>query len=118
MKYFISLLICTGIFSCSDSFIKHSLQAEKAGACNNLEEPVKVTRNINGERYEFTYCLDENFNGKEYKVERRGDSLFVRFPGVSSNEAMFKLILDIDAKPAYRRIFLGNRELEVAPSGF
>ena len=71
--------------------------------------------NINGERYEFDYCLNEGFDEKAYTVERKGDSLVVIFPKSTSKTALYKLILDIDAKPAYHHIVLGDKTLEVSP---
>lgn len=102
--------------SCSDSFINHELKAEKAGDCAGTTPPVKIISNINGERYEFEYCVEDGFDGKNYKVERKGDSLLVVFPGASSaKKALYKLTLDIDAKPAYHYILLGDKEVRVVP---
>jgi hypothetical protein len=72
--------------------------------------------NINGERYEFEQCLDDGFDGKNYTVERKGDSLIVNFPEAVGKTALYKLILDIDAKPAYRNISLGGRTLGIKPA--
>lgn len=109
MKYILSaatIIFC--LFACSDSFINHSLKAEKAGDCNGEITPVKMISNINGERYEFLYCLGEGFDVKNYKVERSGDSLLIKFSGEGDKKITYKLILDIDAKPAYRFITLGE----------
>ncbi len=72
--------------------------------------------NINGERYEFEYCLDDGFDAKNYTIERKGDSLIVNFPKPTKPTALYKLILDIDAKPAYRTISLGGRMLDIKPA--
>ena len=72
-----------------------------------------MNANFNGERYEFDYCLGEDFDGKDYKVERTGDTLFVRFPTQVGKPAMYKLTLDIDAKPAYHLILLGDQIVQV-----
>jgi len=69
--------------------------------------PVKMISNINGERYEFQYCLSDGFDGKNYTIERSGDSLLVKFPIATGKTALYKLTLDIDAKPAYHHITLG-----------
>ena len=114
MKY---ILILTTIFlcSCSDAFINHKLKAEKIGDCNNEVTPIKITSNINGERYEFEYCLEDGFDAKNYTVERKGDSLMVNFPKPTKSTALYKLTLDIDAKPSYHHISLGGRTLEIVP---
>ena len=111
MKYTLVFLISILLFSCSDSFINHSLKFEKIGACSNEAVPVKILSNISGERYEFVSCLDDNFDGKNYLVERKGDSIVVSFPSTTESKSSFKLTLDIDAKPPYRSIILDGREI-------
>ncbi len=116
MKYF---LILTTIFlfsSCSNAFINHELKAEKIGDCAVQPAPIKMISNINGERYEFNYCLEDGYDGKNYSVERKGDSLVVSFPKAAGKTALYKLILDIDAKPAYHHIVLGDKTLEISPA--
>ena len=92
------------------------MTAEKIGECNQQTVPVKMISNINGERYEFQYCVEDGFDGKNYTVERKGDSLLVKFPATTKKTALYKLILDIDAKPAYHHITLGDQTLEIVPA--
>ncbi len=113
MKYILTSVIIFSLSSCSNSFINHRMNAEKIGACNQQTVPVKMISNINGERYEFNYCLDEDFNGKNYSIERKGDSLLLKFPAATKKTALYKLTLDIDAKPAYHHIVLGDQTLEI-----
>lgn len=115
MKYIFLIFIAAAFYSCSDSFINHSLQYEKLGTCNSEEVPVKIISNTSGERYEFVSCLDDNFDGKNYLVERKGDSIVVIFPTLTATKSSFKLTLDIDAKPAYRQIILNGKEVLIAP---
>jgi hypothetical protein len=116
MKYIILYAMMAFFCSCSDSFINHELTVQKIGACATEVKPIKVTSNINGERYEFEYCLEDGFEVKGYKIERKGDSLVVSFPDAVKNPALYRLVLDIDAKPAYHHILLGNRTVEIVPS--
>lgn len=118
MKHILPVIAVIFLSSCSDSFINHSLKAEKSGDCNNEPAAVKMISNINGKRYEFQYCLDEGFNGKNYTVERNGDSLLVKFPNSGGKQFSYKLTLDIDAKPAYHYITLGEggQTINVGPS--
>ena len=118
MKYFLTApaITLTFLSSCSNSFINHKLTAEKIGECQQQTLPVKMSSNINGERYEFQYCLEEDFNGRDYTIERKGDSLLVKFPAITKKTALYKLTLDIDAKPAYHHITLGDQTLEIAPT--
>ena len=112
MKYFLLIFTTVSFCSCSDSFINHTLKYEKLGACSNEATPIKMLSNINGEKYELISCLDDNFDGKNYSVERNGDSIVVNFPkATSAATSSFKLTLDIDAKPAYRHIILDGREV-------
>src|SRR4051794_14622815 len=100
MKYLLVTPVLLLLSSCSNSFINHKMTAEKIGECNQQTIPVKMISNINGERYEFQNCLDEGFDGKNYTNERKGDSLLVKFPAATKKTVLYKLTLDIDAKPA------------------
>lgn len=84
------------------------------GACLEYSESVKIISNLYGERYEFYCCMDEGFDGKNYQVERKGDSIIVSFPKSRLNDqVLYKLILDIDAKPRYHHIILDEREVTI-----
>jgi hypothetical protein len=114
MKFLLSLLLLIACCSCSNSFINHKLTYEKIGPCSNEIVPVKITSNIAGERYEFFNCLGNDFDGKNYFVERKGDSIVVSFPNTTEPKSSFKLTLDIDAKPAYQHIILDGVDIPLA----
>ena len=116
MKYISTAFLLIILSSCSNSFINKKLKAEKIGPCTNEAVPIRMEGNINGERYEFNLCLDDNFDGKNYTIERSGDSLIVNFPVTTNKTALYKLTLDIDAKPAYHHIKLGDQTLVVVPT--
>jgi len=117
MKYTIIFICSCFLFSCSDSFINHKLTSEKLGACTDYSQSIKMISNINGERYEFSCCLDEGFDGKNYTLVRKGDSIIVSFPKTAAlKKSLFKLILDVDAKPNYHHIILDDREITVVPA--
>jgi len=117
MRYLSFIIICCAFFSCSDSFINHELKSEKMGDCAEFSQSVKMVSNINGERYEFYSCIDESFDGKNYSLERKGDSIIVNFPKTAgTKKALYKLILDVDAKPRYNLIILDGREVHVVPA--
>jgi len=116
MKYISTAFLLITLSSCSNSFINKKLQAEKIGPCTNEATPIKMNSNINGERYEFNLCLDDNFDGKNYTIDRSGDSLIVNFPVTTNKTALYKLTLDIDAKPAYHHIKLGDQTLVIVPT--
>lgn len=109
MKYFGLLFTVSLLFSCTGDFVNHKLAFEKVGPCvDNKEKEIKMQANIAGERYEFTTCLDEAFDGKNYTVERHGDTIAVNFPKQNAS-TQFKLTLDIDARPAYHYIILDKQ---------
>jgi hypothetical protein len=110
-----TLLLLT---SCIDEgdFVKHTLQAEKAGNCTGSEGEVKMVSNTNGERYQFAQCLPEGFVESDCKVSRQGDTVVVAFPEAKGVTARFNLTLDVDAKPRYHFISLGKQVLAVLPT--
>jgi len=116
MKYIFAIGLSLLLFSCSNSFVNHSITYQKIGQCSEYTSPVKMVSNINGERYEFNVCMDDAFNGKTYTVKRSGDSILVDFPKASVNQSLFRVTLDIDAKPAYHIIDLDGREVRVSSS--
>lgn len=117
MKYTIYIISCILFFSCSDSFINHKLKYEKMGDCAVYSKSIKMISNINGERYEFLSCLDDGFDGKNYTVNRTGDSIMVSFPKTeTAKKTLYKLILDVDAKPRYNHIILDGQALIIVPS--
>lgn len=116
MRY-LPVIICCLLFSCSDSFINHDLKFEKVGECSKERGPIEMISNINGERYKFDCCMDDDFGIKNYAVKRKGDSIIVSFPKTpGKKQAEYNLILDIDAKPGYQYIILDGQELTVARS--
>ena len=117
MKYVMIFLLSTLILSCSNSFINHELKYQKQGECRPLEKDIQMISNINGERYEFLACMDDDFDGKGYHVERSGDSIIVSFTKTANKkQSLYSLVLDIDAKPAYHHIVLDGKEITIIPS--
>lgn len=115
MKYISLLLLAVVTYSCNnnDSFVNHKIEFKKIGECTDGDKPVNMLSNIAGERYKFETCLDVNFDGKNYKVEKRGDSIVVSFPRGNGDKAAFEITMDIDANPPYHHIFLDGKELLV-----
>ncbi len=116
MRYTFIVICCCFLFSCSDSFINHKLKSEKIRDCTAYSRTIKLISNINGERYEFYSCMDDGFNGSNYTLVRKGDSIVVSFPKTGNQkQSLFKLILDVDAKPGYRHIMIDEREVALVP---
>ena len=116
MKYTLIVICCCLLFSCSDSFINHELKYEKIGECAAYSQTINMISNINGERYEFFSCIDDGFDGKNYTLVRKGDSVIVDFPKTATKKSLYKLTLDVDAKPNYHHIILDGREVTVVPA--
>ncbi len=117
MKYVLTIVCCCFLFSCSDSFINHELKYEKLGDCAGYSQSINMISNINGERYQFFCCMDDNFDGKNYTLVRKGDSVIVDFPKTAAQKkTLFKLVLDVDAKPNYHHIILDGKEITVVPA--
>ena len=115
MKYIFILLLAAVIYSCNNSegFINHKLEFKKIGECTAGEKAINMLSNIGGERYEFETCLNANFAGDAYTVERKGDSIVVAFQRTDGDKAAFKITLDIDANPPYHHIVLDGNEVLV-----
>ena len=114
MKYALTVIGSCFLFSCSDSFINHQLKVEKVGDCTDYSRTINMISNINGERYQFLSCIDDGFDGKNYTLVRKGDSVIVDFPKTAAQKkSLYKLILDVDAKPNYHHIILDGREVTV-----
>jgi hypothetical protein len=113
MKYISFLLLAAIVCSCNnnEAFVNHKLEYKKIGECTTGEKMVNMLSNIAGERYEFETCLNSNFAGDAYTVERKGDSIVVDFQRADGEKAAFKITLDIDAHPPYRHIILDGKEI-------
>lgn len=112
MKYIPVILLAVLLYSCNNNepFINHKLTFEKTGDCSAGETTGTMLSNIAGERYVFESCLDANFDGKDYVVERKGDRLVVSFPRGTGPRNAFKITLDIDAFPVYNFIVLDGKQ--------
>jgi hypothetical protein len=79
-----------------------------------------MVSNTAGERYSFTICLPGDFDARNYTLTRNGDTILVNFPQVKPGQAtaMYKLTLDVDAKPRYNFIQLGGKLIAVVPGNY
>ena len=111
------LIIILFFASCENKpFIHSTLKAEKTGDCAQQSIPTNMNKNINGERYEFSACLQDGFDEKNYNVTRQGDTLLVNLAAPTSKTALYKLTLDIDAYPQYKYIKIGDQILDIGIS--
>lgn len=112
MKYISLFILIVVVCSCNnnEAFVNHKLEYKKIGDCTAGEKTINMTSNIAGERYQFEACLNSNFAGDAYTVERKGDSLVVSFQRADGDKAAFNITLDIDAFPVYDYIVIDGHE--------
>jgi hypothetical protein len=121
IKQIFSITAAIFLCSCNDGdFINHTLVAEKAGSCASATGEFKMVSNTSGQRYTFDLCLDAAYTVKNYSVMRNADTIMVIFPQVKSGDAsaLYNLTLDIDAKPRYNFIKLGDKLIAVIAGGY
>ncbi len=122
MNKFITILICFQftivIGSCETKpHFKHKFDYEKvAERCENIDPAFRMTSNLNGERYQFQQCLEADFDGKQYSVERKGDTVVVQFSPPRSTEALYNITLDIITYPRYNFLTIGENTFPIIPT--
>ena len=116
-----SILFCILIFTaCKDqAFLHHKLKFEKvADNCAGGQQSFQMNSNINGERYEFNKCLQENFSKEQINVSRQGDTVVVHFnkPEKNAKQSEFHIILDIDTYPRYNFLTIDGDTFIIVPA--
>jgi hypothetical protein len=106
----------TALFTCiiiiasckTRPFVKHSLDFEKIGDnCSNRTEGIAMNSNLNGERFVFESCLDADFRKEQVTSEQTNDStVVIKFERKNSQQALYKLTIDLDAYPRYHLLIL------------
>jgi hypothetical protein len=121
MKSILILWVALFCFSCKTKpFLKHELEYKKiSDVCTGRDPMVRMNSNLNGERYEFQECLDDNFDGKNISVVRKGDTVVVSFSKSQKNKArgLFSIILDIDSYPRYNYMTISDNTFPIMPAG-
>ena len=110
MKQILIVAMLGLIISCSQKpYVEHELKASKsAGDCSVVPATFKLISNIGGERFEFSKCLPADFDKKQVKVTRVGDTVVVKFPAPANNGAVYALTLDIDSYPKYSYLMVDD----------
>ncbi len=116
MKGILFVLLVMLAVSCKEGpYLKHTLAFKNTvEECTGGMWNYKLTSNTNGERYEFSRCLPNTYNG-QYTLVRNADTIRVTFPVDTSMVARHKyaIILDVDTWPKYSHIYLGNELLKL-----
>src|SRR5882724_2043584 len=101
MIFVVSLVVV--VTACKTKpFVKHSVEFEKLGDnCQSISNGFKMNSNLNGERYEFQRCLDADFKKEQLSAVRQGDTIVLKFERKSQQQALYSLVIDLDAYPRY-----------------
>jgi hypothetical protein len=110
----IFLILGISLAACNDTYINHKIEFRKIGECGQISPQVQMESNVMGDRYHFNQCLPNDFNEKDYSVNRKGDTLVVSFSQKEGQpQSEYVVTLDIDANPRYDHIQIGNQVLAI-----
>lgn len=114
---FISLLIF--VAACKTKpFVKHDVEFKKvADNCENMKAGFKMNSNLNGERYEFQRCLDADFRKEQLTPIRKGDTIILQFERKNKQQALYDLVIDLDAYPRYNFLTIDDNTFPIIPVG-
>ncbi|MDP4262654.1 MAG: hypothetical protein Q8941_08995 [Bacteroidota bacterium] len=99
-------------------FVKHGLEFEKvADNCKAMNTGFKMNSNLNGERYEFQRCLDADFKKEQLTSIRQGDTIVLKFERKNTQQALYNLIVDLDAYPRYNFLTIDDNTFPIIPVG-
>jgi hypothetical protein len=114
----IALLLVLAAACKTKPFIKHGLDFKKvADNCETMNTGFKMNSNLNGERYEFQRCLDADFSKEQLSSIRQGDTIILKFERKNSKQALYDLVIDLDAYPRYNFLTIDNNTFPIIPVG-
>ena len=88
-------------------FVKHSVEFEKIGQCDQQVSGISMNSNLNGERFELHSCLDIDFKKEQVTSYQPNDTtVVVKFERKNAKQALYKLTVDLDAYPRYSLLVL------------
>jgi hypothetical protein len=112
---------CIFLFSCNvshDPYLKHKVKLEKLSeSCSGKSDKFNMNSNTNGERYTFQECLDANSDEKNVIIERRKDTVFIQFKKTGQGTHLYDLTIDINTRPQYNWLVVGENTIAILPSG-
>jgi len=66
-----------------------------------------MNSNLNGERFELQSCLDADFKKEQVTSSQPNDTtVSIKFERKNSQQALYKLTIDLDAYPRYSLLVL------------
>lgn len=120
MKANLFLILVLLLTSCGeDEYIKSGINLSRiAAGCADKETHFAMESNINGERYNFNICLEDNYDAKNCSVTKSHDTVFVNFKkGLTADLVTYKATIDIDTYPRYNYIIIDGNAFVVVPAG-
>ena len=100
-------------------FVEHKIAISQTGEdCKSLQPNFRMNSNFGGERFEFEKCLPEGFETKSVTLERRGDTVLVKFGDLSAPTArsIGQITLDVDSYPRYNFITIDDDTYTITPA--
>jgi len=112
---FVSLLIVLLATCKTKPFVKHSLDFEKiADKCGEQSSSISMNSNLNGERFELQACLDADFKKEQVISSQLNDTtVIIKFERKNSQQALYKLTIDLDAYPRYSLLVLDGDSIHM-----
>lgn len=98
-------------------FLKHDLKFEKVSDnCNEINSSFKMNSNLNGERYEFQRCLDEDFQKEQLTSIRQGDTVVLKFVRKNTMQVLYNITVDVDSYPPYNSLTIDDNTFPIRPA--
>jgi hypothetical protein len=117
MRLIVALLAC-GIFSACETkpYVKHELEFTRiADDCSAMNTDFHMNSNLNGERYEIERCLDADFSKEQLTSVQRGTVVELKFERKNPKQALYKLVIDVDAYPRYDTLIIDGTAILIHP---
>lgn len=119
--YCISIAILVIAFSsCGEEqyFKTKATLVKKADQCQPGAVDLAMNSNINGDRYSFHICLQDNFDNAGCVITRSHDSVFVNFrKSPQLKQVQYEATIDIDTYPRYNYLIIEGETFTVIPAG-
>lgn len=106
--------LCFVLVGCDNrtEYLKHDLELEKIGPCIAHNESISIEANTIGERFVFEHCLDDNNSGQSL-IERRKDTVIVKFANAKNPNTLYKVTLDINTQPEYHFLSIDGNVVSI-----
>ena len=100
-----------------DPYLKHEVELKKvADDCSGMLGSFSMNSNIIGERYVFQECLPANAGKENVIVKRSGDTVSIQFDKSKGATSLYDLTVDINTKPRYNWLTIGNNTFPIIPA--